>query len=202
MRTINDVLLNFDEVAYPFYEWRREDNIQKWKKVPVIKVSKEILKEIFIYKIQLDKNSLLKGNKRNSVIIFTTRQDNIAIEFNQEGKELFRSHLTLKEDLNLCELACCMKEEKLSYQKLEKIEQPKEMRRTLQDKKIIQTELKTLEASHNQEKLSYLYYEWFLENEEDPQKILKKCNQELEKESDQKIHELSLIIQKTYKEQQ
>ena len=202
MRTINNILLNFDEVAYPFYEWKREDNIQKWKKVPVIKVSKENLKEIWMYRIQLDKNQLPKEKKKNSVIIFTTRQDNIAIEFNQEGKELFRSHLTLKEDLNLCELACYMKEEKISYQKLEKIEQPKEMRRTIQDKKIIQTELKTLEASNNKEKLSYLYYEWFLENEEDPQRILKRCRQDLEKASDQKIHDLSLIIQKTYKEQQ
>ncbi|MBR1679937.1 MAG: hypothetical protein IJ704_04785 [Bacilli bacterium] len=200
MKIINDIVLNFDEIAYPFYEWRREDPIEKYKRVPIIRVPSATLKDLFLYKIKLQK-SFFQNRPKNSIItIFTTKKDNIAIEFDDSGKELYRSRLTIQEDLNICELAYSMKEEEIQYLRLEKITEPKELRIATLEKSLIKTELNTLKISNNLDKLSYLYYEWFSENEEDINQMILRCHQELEKEYTPKIHEIAKIIKQTYKE--
>ena len=42
MNYIYDIVLNFNENAYNFYDWYKEDNIELYIKVPVFKIEEEI----------------------------------------------------------------------------------------------------------------------------------------------------------------
>ena len=200
MKYLNDVLLNFDEIAYEFYEWEKEDDLVRIKRVPVVCISE---KDLFIFlqnKIQIDKEELSVCSKKEHIIIFTSKKDHIAIEFDLEGKELFRSRLTIEDDLNVCEIAYSLKEKKLRYQTLQKICHQREMRIASKEKQLIQIELKVIEASHQIEKLSYLFYEWFDEIESHFDQMLNKCYLELQKPYSLQMHKIAHLIKLSYKE--
>lgn len=209
MRYLNDVLLNLDDIAFPFYDWSKKDPLIKMKKIPLVHICEEDYHKLLQYKIKALNNWLekyqnqaivKKEREKYTIIIFTTKKDNIAIEFNQEGIEIARSRLQIEDDLNAMELACSLPKEKISYQKLEKIEEHKELKRESFEKKIILTELKTLHSTNNKDKLSYLYYEWFSKVEENVDKMLADCQKELEKPCTSKIHEIANLIKLSYKE--
>lgn len=209
MRYLNDILLNLDDVAYAFYEWRSTDNLISVKKIPVMNILEEDLFEILKYKIKLPmsfldeyhKKTIIKGSQeRATMILFANKKGNIVIEFNDEGKEIARSHLQIEDDLNAVELACTLKENKFEYQKIEKIKNNHELRIAQNEKRLIKTELKTLEAKDNIGKLSYLYFEWFSIFEENKTVMINNCLEELKKPYNSKMHEIASLIKLSYKE--
>ena len=114
MNYIYDVLTNFSEKYYDFYEWEKNDKLIHFKKIPVLKISKEDYTNIFTNKIKID-NELLnkiknkaeiwrsKDNKNNYFILLTNRTDIIGIEFNKEGISTKRSSLIVDEELDILE---------------------------------------------------------------------------------------------------
>ena len=54
MKYIYDILLNFNEKLYEFYEWDDCDNFDYVKKIAIIKVNKDTLNDIRNNKIMLD----------------------------------------------------------------------------------------------------------------------------------------------------
>ncbi len=200
MRYLNDVLLNLDEIAYDFYEWQRNDDIKKYKRIPIIHISNQALRVMLQYRVIISKKWLDKHNFKKPILIFTTRNDNLAIEFREDGKELYRSRLTLEDDLKVCEASISLNQEKISFQKAEKVPILKELRVASKEKQMIEIELKTIEASHNFEKLSYLYYEWFKEIGNTFEDMLDRCKKELTKDYNNSIHEIGSLIRLSYQE--
>ena len=200
MRYLNDVLLNLDEIAYDFYEWQRNDDIKKYKRIPIIHISNQALRVMLQYRVIISKKWLDKHNFKKPILIFTTRNDNLAIEFREDGKELYRSRLTLEDDLKVCEASISLNQEKISFQKAEKVPILKELRVASREKQMIEIELKTIEASHNFEKLSYLYYEWFKEIGNTFEDMLDRCKKELTKDYNNSIHEIGSLIRLSYQE--
>ena len=68
MNYIYDILINFQPVLYDFYEWNLNDNIEHIRKVPMFRVTEKDLNEIRDYKIQLDRDILVKIYKKNGKI--------------------------------------------------------------------------------------------------------------------------------------
>ena len=200
MRYLNDVLLNLDEIAYDFYEWQKNDDIKKYKRIPIIHISNQALRVMLQYRVIISKKWLDKHNFKKPILIFTTRNDNLAIEFREDGKELYRSRLTLEDDLKVCEASISLNQEKISFQKAEKVPILKELRVASREKQMIEIELKTIEASHNFEKLSYLYYEWFKEIGNTFEDMLDRCKKELTKDYNNSIHEIGSLIRLSYQE--
>ena len=61
---IYDILLNFSENLYSFYEWNTEyDNIRHFKKIPMFRIDSDFISIIFNNKVKLDNSfvKLLKG---------------------------------------------------------------------------------------------------------------------------------------------
>ena len=59
---VYDILLNLQpiEESLEFYEWKQDDLIEHIKKVPLFKVSKTLIEDLFTNKLQLDINILSK----------------------------------------------------------------------------------------------------------------------------------------------
>ena len=64
MNYIYDLLLNFNEKIYDFYDWNKTDNIRHIKKIPIFKISSSKMKIIKNNKIYFDKTFLDKIYKK------------------------------------------------------------------------------------------------------------------------------------------
>jgi len=77
MNYIYDIVLNFNENAYNFYDWYKEDNIELYIKVPVFKIEEDILKKI-------------------STSIFTVDKEFLSIIYNKTIKYLAKKSKSIK----------------------------------------------------------------------------------------------------------
>ena len=46
MKYIYDIILNFNESLYEFYEWKDDDNIEYIKKIPIVKVAESVFSDL------------------------------------------------------------------------------------------------------------------------------------------------------------
>ena len=46
MKYIYDIILNFNENLYEFYEWKDDDNIEYIKKIPIVKVTESVFSNL------------------------------------------------------------------------------------------------------------------------------------------------------------
>jgi hypothetical protein len=60
MKYIYDILLNFNEELYDYYEWKETDYIEYIKKIPIVRLSKKDYKKFKDYKIAINKEILDK----------------------------------------------------------------------------------------------------------------------------------------------
>ena len=107
-----DVLLNFLDTNVFFYEWDSFDNLEYYKRVPLIQVNSKTLKDFINNDVIVDKEFLdiikdkvkKKGGSSSLIAIFADRNGSIALEFNEFGKSIARSFLSIEDDLNICEI--------------------------------------------------------------------------------------------------
>ena len=52
MTYIYDIVLNFNNDFYEFYEWDKNDNLTLIKKIPLIKVESDFLDQVFNLKLK------------------------------------------------------------------------------------------------------------------------------------------------------
>lgn len=176
MNYIYDISLNFNRTLYEFYEWNKTDDIKYIKKIPVIKISEEILLDLINYKIQVDTNFLLKIKNKTipSILnscIFTSNNKALAISFDTEGKSIKKSYLLLDEEKIVLKMLKRSKEEIINYEKLIKEEKTIETRNEKELKEYLVINIKQIK--NNQEMLEYIYYECFNEKETNKNKIIK-----------------------------
>ena len=60
MNYVYDILLNFNEKFYDFYDWNVRDLIDHMRKIPIFKVSKNVLEDFLNYDIKIEKEFLDK----------------------------------------------------------------------------------------------------------------------------------------------
>lgn len=204
-----DVLINIDEETWEFYEWDKEDQIIPIKKVPLIRISEKIFLDILNYHGQItptflepyiEKTICKKYSKNMNLLLISTTNHSLIIEFSIDGNILSRSKLLIEDENDINEQAKTLKEQKIPYQKEKKIETRKDFRQALQEKNLIKIELKTILKDQNISKCKYLYYEWFGQISDNLEKMITTCYQELKKPYTLKIHEVASLIRLSYKE--
>lgn len=172
---IYDILLNFaDDKIYEFFEWDVNDSIEHIKKIPIIKVNSKVLYDLkendvivnqeFLKKI--DHKSEIFCERKKEVIeyacLFTDEKQVIAIEFDETGKNLYRSHLLLDEELEILDVASRLDEQEILYQLTSKNKNRNYFTRSEESmKRYLLKELKHTYQNKNIKKLSYLYSEYF-----------------------------------------
>ena len=174
-----DVVLNFSDINMLFYEWNKFDNLELYKRVPIIQVNSKTLNDFINNNVVVDENFLemikdkakKKGDCPSYIAIFADRNGSIALEFDENGNSLYRSFLDIDDDLNISEFLYTVDIMKVSYEIKDEIKYNDCLRMEDEIKLLIKTEINSLYKKKGFVKLKYLYMEWFNKVPYDNEKI-------------------------------
>lgn len=174
-----DVVLNFSDINILFYEWNKFDNLELYKRVPIIQVNSKTLNDFINNNVVVDENFLemikdkakKKGDCPSYIAIFADRNGSIALEFDENGNSLYRSFLDIDDDLNISEFLYTVDIMKVSYEIKDEIKYNDCLRMEDEIKLLIKTEINSLHKKKDFVKLKYLYMEWFNKVPYDNEKI-------------------------------
>ena len=190
MNYIYDLLLNFNENIYEFYDWNKTDNIKHIKKIPIFKIDSKKMKQLKTNKIIFEEAFLEKiynkteefTSRKNRHIdyacLFTDSTEVIGINI---GKKTTYSKLLLDEEFEVTNMSLHMKEVDIPFKIIgskekEEFKTRKELEQISTAKKV----LKNILNENNPEKLKYLYYECFDKKNDSIEEIIKELNKKIE----------------------
>ena len=197
-----DLVLNLEEDNYMFYEWFEEDNIELIKKIPIFSINNKTLKDMIYNEIIVDKGFLnliynkcqTKNAELKYVALFVNKNGAIALEFNDDGKSIYRSFLQVDDEIAATEMLYTLEHFKLNYVLGDKKNISNTMRLEKSIKKFIELEIDSLYKKENFDKLKYLYNEWFLKDNNDFNSIYKEMKEKLKDNlTDKEINIYNLI---------
>lgn len=188
MNYVYDILTNFNENFYDFYDWNLNDDIMHIRRIPIIKIENYKLNEI--------KNNIVKFNEeflsmiKNRTEFFLGRgikiikyacllTDGMDIFGINIGENLKYTSLQIDEELDILE-SVSFKEYDLKYQIVEKKEMILKTRCKIEQEKKIKQKLESLYKENNISKIKYLYYECFNQKENKVSDILTILNNSLD----------------------
>lgn len=177
-----DIYLNLNKNLYDFFDWNKNDNIIHIKKIPLIRISEDQIKNIISNNITVSCNFLSEiycrtetWNSSNSLVycvLFADLNNVVSIEFDKCGNAFRKSFLQVSEELEILETIHNLKERNIEFEIKKKNETFFNTRRELNQAAFINNELKNIEK----EKLSYIFFECFGKQERNKKRILEKLN--------------------------
>lgn len=182
MNYIYDIYLNLNETLYDFFDWNKNDKLLHVKKIPIININEETLKDLLSNKICINEKLLLHiynkteiwnmNSKINYCALFSDNNTIIAIEFNNKGKSIKKSFLFVDEELEVLEISSKLNEKLIDYKILKKDNNILKTRKQIKEEEFINNEIKNMEDS----KLKYIYFECFGKLEQNKKVIKEKLN--------------------------
>lgn len=175
MNYVYDILSNFNQELYDFYDWDKNDNFTHLRKVPSFRVSKEVLVDLMFKKVKI-KGNLLKLIKDKTQVftkegvdvieycfIVSDSVTSLGVILDEDGVVYKRSKFLVSEEL---EINKCLKTSKIynvEYNLLSSKTHYSNMTRN--EEKVTNLILNELELiMDSTDKIDYLYYEWFNTN--------------------------------------
>lgn len=175
MNYVYDILSNFNQELYDFYDWDKNDNFTHLRKVPSFRVSKEVLVDLMFKKVKI-KGNLLKLIKDKTQVftkegvdvieycfVVSDSVNSLGVILDEDGVVYKRSKFLVSEEL---EINKCLKTSKIynvEYSLLSSKTHYSNMTRN--EEKVTNLILNELELiMDSTDKIDYLYYEWFNTN--------------------------------------
>lgn len=168
MDYIHDIVLNFQEEYYDFYEWKSTDKIINVNRLPIYKVSNESYLTIKNNYTTIDKSSLPKQNK---MFLLTNDIEVMALIVDNTGKVLKKSSLLFEESDDILEDKELIKSIDLKYTINKKNKLPSISRLSQEKTTYLSNYLKNIDPAKDEYLLKYIYYELYQQEEPDPEKI-------------------------------
>ena len=185
MKYIYDIILNINEekVFYEYFEWLKKDKIINIRKAPIFKVSSSIINDFINYEIKIDKNFLKiitnkslfykKDTKKiDNIVILSNGKKSIGVSFYKNGIIKYISSMVIDEEDEANRIIKNDKEMIIKYKKNKKY---------INNNIIINNKnnnlLKELNDDYKNkkyDKLRYIYYEIFNEEQKNIRIIYKK----------------------------
>lgn len=207
MTYVYDLILNFNQELYDFYEWKKEDDIIHIKKINLVRISSKLYNEILDYNIQFDDEFLLSIfnrceyyenrsiNKIPYAILISDNYRVLAIKLDLSGRIIGFSNLLLDEEEDVLDIVSRLGEIKLNLKKGNKRNKNEyQTRDEINIIKYIKKDLKLSRSQNNLEKLKYLYFEFFNRQCDDIDKIYDKLINVLDAEITTKHYNLYNLI--------
>ncbi len=206
-----DLILNFNNELYEFFEWKLTDEITRIKKINVICISSKIYNDILDNQIEISDEFLLSIYRKCEIynnksietipyaVIVTDNYRVMAIIINNDGKIIKYSSLLLDEEEELLNLSKKIHHTKLVYKIINR--KPRNDFKTRYEKNIIKFIKKDLINSYqkrNINKLEYLYYEFFNKKSNDMKEILHDLINELDKDITENHLKIYNLIKLSY----
>lgn len=205
MTYIYDILLNFNEEYYDFYDWNKEDRIIHIKKIPIYRINDKDLKNIISSTVIFENKFLDMIKDRTEVFLrheiknikfcclLCGKEKIIAVNLNENGKVIAKSDLLIDEYNEIINVIEDYTYTQVNYVIENKNEDNNFTTRRLKEKnKFVIKEL----DSFTLDELEYIYYECFSENENSKQAIIKKL---YEYNDQEQLYKLVKIISRRYK---
>ena len=205
-----DILLNWNEVGYSFYEWDDTDVLELVKKIPFFKVRHKTLVDLITNKVKVEpdflnliKDKTLVSNrnfttKLSYAALLTDNKNVIALEFNEEGLTINQSYLLIDDELNTLESTYGLKELLLNYEIIKPLVISKTLRQEQSAKSFIIFEINQLYQKGDLNKLKYLYYEYKQITSEDLELIYHTFLEDINKDFNVNLLKLYHIIKLSY----
>lgn len=205
MNYIYDIVLNFNSNYYEFYEWNKNDNIINIRKIPTFKVDNQTyydfkfnditVKNDFLKLIE-DETSIYLGNTNKYMCIITNSKEAIGIMFNKNGLIIKKSSLIIDEENEVLELAYDIENTRIDYQVNRVCKKMRLVSRSEgEKKKKIINNLNHLFKINNYELIRYIYYDAFLKDEKDVNKIYDELINVINKNETIYINRISSILE-------
>jgi len=184
MNYIYDIVLNFQDNYYNFFEWNRSDKIKNISKIPVFRVTDQDILNLKHNKVQIDTSFLIPlkdENKKIKKIMFLVSNTKISLGVlvDEEGNICKKSSLIFEEETEVNEFCHDLSTVSIPY--LKNIKLP------VQDRLRVEIEKKGMLINYinnNQDifTLKYLYYEYFKEEGKDLDQIKNALLKEVKKD--------------------
>lgn len=196
MNYIYDIILNFNEEFYDFYEWKSNDNVINVRKIPVLKVDENTYIALRNNKVQvsletievLKKNFSLYNEKieGNIICLITNGMSAFGVMFNNNGYLIKRSSMLFDEEEEVIDESENIKEVKIEFIKNEKQEKNNVSRIVKEKRKFINDYISSLDDELT---LKYIYYDYF-EKEENKNNIKEILLKEITRKWNNKLSKL------------
>lgn len=196
MNYIYDIILNFNEEFYDFYEWKSNDNVINVRKIPVLKVDENTYVSLRNNKVQvsmetidsLKKNFSLYNEKieGNIICLITNGMSAFGVMFNNNGYLIKRSSMLFDEEEEVIDESENIKEVKIDFIKNEKQKSNNISRIVKEKQKFIKDYISSLDDELT---LKYIYYDYF-EKEENKNNIKEILLSEINSEWNSKLSKL------------
>lgn len=172
MTYVYDILLNFNEYLFDFYEWNTTDNLTHVRKIPIFKMNTNELKKIAnnIFDIDkltlrfiMDKTEVFTSKKiehQKYMCLFSDGNEIIALKFNDKGRCFYKSKMLVDEEGEALEVVSRIKKADINIRVVQAHTLP-----TYKTRKQIETQKKLTYAINKFKKnkqtdiLEYLYFE-------------------------------------------
>jgi len=173
MNYIYDILGNFQFNYYDSFEWNKEDQIIRIRKIPLIKVNEKFLYNVKYNVIKVDKDFLDIIEKKTEVFdnkgidhvlycsVFASEKECVIIKFNTNGCNVLKSSILLDEEKDVLEDIIDEKVLEIDYELIETKEMKFVTRKEDSVINKITKNINDLYESKEYEKLEYLYFECF-----------------------------------------
>lgn len=202
MKYIYDIVLNFQNNYYEFYEWKRKDNIKNITRIPIYRVSSEDILALKNNKIKITLsflNRIKEDNKKYKKIICLVSNTKISIGllFDDKGNLLKRSSLIYEEEDEVNDISKDLDITKIEYIENKEILPANTLRIDIEKKESLAD---FINNTNDLKTLKYLYYEYYYKECNDIQKIKKALKKEITKNWTKKqnnlYHTISLLNKK------
>lgn len=192
---IYDILLNFNNDLYEFYEWEKSDYIFHIKKMPIYKVETSFMEDLLTKKMIIDsplpyeileKTEVFDGKRVKTLkyaCLFTDGYRVIAVLLKDDFSVFKVSDLLLDEAFDAISIAKRCNLINVAYNIVGTRKDNSFLtRREIKIKKYLTNEFKNAYREKNIQKLSYLYFEYFNKIDENIEEIYNELITSLKKE--------------------
>lgn len=196
MNYIYDIVLNFQDNYYNFFEWSKQDKIKNIPKIPVYRVTDKDIKILKNNKVKISTNlidEIKNHNKRykKNICLVSNAKIAIGLLFKDDGTLLKRSSLIFEEEEEVIEIV--RGEAPIEIEYIENINViPQNKLRIEKEKK--EALISYIKTTTDISKLKYLYYEYYEQENTNPIQIKKALLKELTKEWNIKQNNLYNIV--------
>ena len=171
MDYIYDIVLNFQNNYYDFYEWKSTDKIINIKKILVYKVNNQDYLNLKYNDIILDKKNL---PKQTNMFLVTNEIEVMALLLDNNGKIIKRSSLMFDEADEVLEEKETIKELKIKYKKNISKQHISYSRITSEKTNFLEKYFNDIDKYKDEYLLKYIYYDIYNIEEENINEIYNK----------------------------
>lgn len=162
MEYIYDIILNFQNKYYEFYEWNPKDKLINVKKILVYKISNEDYLDLKYNEVSIDIKKLPKSSK---MMLVTNGEEVMGILLDQSGKVVKKSSLLIDETEEILEEIDIIKNIKINYLKNEYKIRININRIEEEKTNFLETFLSKISLEKDEYLLKYIYYDLYQQEE-------------------------------------